>query len=129
MALRPIPLIAVVVLLFVSGRPAVAGDAQETARLAAVLQSAAVTADKAQACQRLAEVGTAEAVPALASLLADEHLSAYARTGLEAIPDPSAAEALCAALTTLKGAQLVGAINSRRTACCRGGAQPVPDGP
>jgi len=53
---------------------------------------------KAKACYRIGELGAKEAVPALAALLADEHLSAYARYGLEPIPDPSADDALRAAL-------------------------------
>ncbi|MEO8657512.1 MAG: HEAT repeat domain-containing protein [Bryobacteraceae bacterium] len=67
---------------------------------------------KAKACQRTGELGAKEAVPALAALLGDEHLSTYARYGLEPIADPSADEALRAALPKLKGNQLIGAINS-----------------
>ena len=51
-------------------------------------------------------------MPALAALLADEQLSAYARSGLEGIPDPSAAEALRTATSSLKGKQLIGVVNS-----------------
>ena len=43
---------------------------------------------------------------------ADEHLSAYARYGLEPIADPSADDALRAALAKLQGNQLIGVINS-----------------
>ena len=68
--------------------------------------------DKARACQQLGEFGTKEAVPALAALLSDPALGAYARSGLENIPDPSAAAALRSALTSLKGAQLAGVVNS-----------------
>jgi HEAT repeat protein len=67
---------------------------------------------KAKACQRAGELGAKEAVPALAALLADEHLSVYARYGLEPIADPSADDALRAALSKLKGKQLIGVINS-----------------
>ena len=67
---------------------------------------------KAKACQRAGELGAKEAVPALAALLGDEHLSVYARYGLEPIADPSADDALRAALTKLKGVQLIGVINS-----------------
>ena len=49
--------------------------------------------EKAKACQRLAVVGTKDAVPALAALLPDEKLNVYARFGLEGIPDPAADEA------------------------------------
>jgi len=67
---------------------------------------------KAKACQRIGELGAKEAVPALAALLGDEHLSVYARYGLEPITDPSADDALRAALSKLKGNQLIGVINS-----------------
>jgi HEAT repeat protein len=67
---------------------------------------------KAKACQRIGELGAKEAVPALSALLADEHLSVYARYGLEPIADPSAGEALRAALSKLKGNLLIGVINS-----------------
>ncbi len=67
---------------------------------------------KAKACQRIGELGAKEAVPALAALLGDEHLSVYARYGLEPIRDASVDDALRAALSTLKGTRLIGAINS-----------------
>src|ERR1035438_4564423 len=85
----------------------------EVRNLIAVLQrSDASLHDKARACQQLGEFGTKEAVPALAALLSDEVLSAYARSGLEGIPDPSAAAALRSALTSLKGNRLIGVVNS-----------------
>jgi len=82
-------------------------------RLIAILQdkSASVYA-RAKACQRLAVVGDKSAVPALAALLADTQLSHYARFGLEPISDPSAGDALRAALANLKGNLLIGVINS-----------------
>jgi HEAT repeat protein len=67
---------------------------------------------KAKACQRLGEIGGKEAVPALSALLGNEHLSTYARYGLEPIRDPSADHALRAGLTKLKGNLLIGVINS-----------------
>lgn len=79
------------------------------------LQAEASFYDKARACQQAGEFGTAELVSALAALLADEKLSAYARSGLENIPDPSAAAALRNALKTLKGDVLCGVINSLGT--------------
>jgi HEAT repeat protein len=84
----------------------------EVAELVAVLQSDAAPFDKAQACQRLALVGTREAVPALAALLADERLSSHARFGLEPIPDPSVDDALRDALGQLHGRLLAGVIHS-----------------
>ena len=68
--------------------------------------------EKAKACQRLAEIGTKQAVPALAALLPDEHLNCYARGALEVIPGPEAAAALREAAGKLKGLQLVGVLNS-----------------
>lgn len=67
---------------------------------------------KAKACMRAGELAAREAVPALAALLDDEHLSVYARYGLEPITDPSAGDALRAALTKLKGDRLIGVVNS-----------------
>jgi HEAT repeat protein len=70
--------------------------------------------EKAKSCQRLAVVGTPEAVPALAALLTDEHLGVYARFGLEPIKHPSVDNALRNALSRAKGGPLVGVINSIR---------------
>ena len=80
--------------------------------LLAVLDSDAGLFEKAKACQRLAVIGTKNAVPVLAKLLADEQLSHYARFALEPIPDPAVDEALRASLTTLQGGPLVGVVNS-----------------
>lgn len=74
--------------------------------------SSATTFQKAKACQRLASVGTKEAVPALAALLADPQVSTYARYGLEPIGDSAVDEALRTALAKSKGALRVGIINS-----------------
>lgn len=70
------------------------------------------TEQKARACQALAVVGGADAVPALAELLDDDELASYARTALEVIEDPSAGEALRAALNTLQGRLLAGVVTS-----------------
>jgi HEAT repeat protein len=67
---------------------------------------------KAKACQRVGELGAKEAVPTLSALLSNEHLSTYARYGLEPIADPSADDALRDGLTKLKGNLLIGVINS-----------------
>jgi len=81
-------------------------------QLIAVLQSDAPPANKAITCKQLAVYGTKAAVPALAPLLADEHLASWARIALEAIPGPAADEALRQAIGKLQGKLLVGAINS-----------------
>lgn len=67
---------------------------------------------KAKACQRAGELGVKEAIPVLAAMLGDEHLSVYARYGLEPMPDPAADEALRSAMAKLKGVRLIGVINS-----------------
>lgn len=86
--------------------------ADEMPDLVKVLSSDADTFAKAQACQRLAAVGEAEAVPALAALLPDEQLSAYARSALETIGGPSAAAALLDAVPKLDGGLRIGVVNS-----------------
>ncbi len=83
----------------------------ETAALA-VLASDAGLREKARACQELGDFGGPASVPALAAFLGKEHLADYARSGLEGIKDPSAGAALRAALPTLEGRYLVGAVNS-----------------
>jgi len=87
-------------------------SAPDQAKLIAVLMSKATVKAKADACRQLATVGTRDAVPALAALLADESLAHMARYGLEPIPDPSVDDAFRAALGQLKGRPLVGVIGS-----------------
>lgn len=85
----------------------------DAAGLVRILSDASATEfQKAKACQRAGELGAKEAVPALAALLSSEHLSTYARYGLEPIADPSAGDALRAALPKLKGILQAGVINS-----------------
>lgn len=97
--------------------PTAAEKKAEAAKLVVLLQSDAATIDKAKACRRLALIGDKDAVPALASLLADERLTSYARFGLEPIPDPSVDDVLRDALGKLRGAPLVGVINSVGVRC------------
>lgn len=85
--------------------------------LVALLAGDAEMPLKARACQQLAVVGDAAAVPALAALLADARLGDYARCALENLPSPVAAEALRAALPTLRGSALAGAIDSLGVLC------------
>lgn len=85
---------------------------QKEQKLIAVLQSNAPPQDKAIPCKLLAVYGSKDAVPALAPLLADKELASWARTALEAIPDPAADEALREALGKLEGRLLIGTINS-----------------
>ena len=93
--------------------PAAPPASQATAELVAVLASdRSTTFDKAKACQVLARVGDASAVPALLRLLADEQLSGYARHALEEISDPAASAALRTAADDLEGELLVGVLDS-----------------
>ena len=89
---------------------AIASPDEEQA--AGVLASEAGPQEKALACLRLAAVGGAGSVPALAALLGDEQLADYARSGLEGIADPAAAKALREAAGRLTGRPLVGVVNS-----------------
>ena len=87
--------------------------AEKQKKLIAVIESKdAPPQDKAITCKQLARCGDKSAVPALAALLSDEKLAAWARIGLEAIPDPAADEALREAASRLQGRLLVGVVNS-----------------
>ena len=87
--------------------------AMDSAELVAILNDPDATEfAKAKACQRLAMVGDAAAVPALAGLLSDPRLAHYARTALEPMPPGAADQALREALGKLDGDLLVGVINS-----------------
>ncbi len=81
-------------------------------RLAAVLGTDAPQAAKDFVCRKLSLIGTADSVPALAPLLADEKLSHMARYALERIPGQQATAALRQALPKVKGLLKVGVINS-----------------
>lgn len=78
----------------------------------AVLESDAPLREKAVACHKLVYVAGPKSVAPLAALLADEVMSDYARSGLEAIEDASASQALLDALPKLKGRMLAGVVNS-----------------
>lgn len=81
-------------------------------KLAAVLPSGASRAAKDYVGRKLAVIGTAESVPALAALLPDAHLSHMARYALERIPAPEAAKALRDALAKTSGALKAGVAGS-----------------
>ncbi len=92
--------------------------AEEADLIVVITDPDASLKEKSDACRELAQVGTEEAVPALADLLASEELSHMARYALEALPYPAADEALIAALDELEGRPLLGVIVSagvRRT--------------
>ena len=83
-------------------------------KLISILKSDAPLKEKADACQELTRVGTRQAVPVLAPLLADEKLSYWARYALEPIADPSVDTALRKALGKLKGPLTVSAFAKTR---------------
>ncbi|MCX5675371.1 MAG: hypothetical protein NTX87_10235, partial [Planctomycetota bacterium] len=108
-----------IVALFFARTPVPPGSATPFAEpkdqpaLIAVLKSADATQkEKADACRELAHVGTKDAIPALAALLADEKLSHMARYGLETIPDPAVDDVLRGMLGKVKGRLLAGMIGS-----------------
>lgn len=78
----------------------------------AILDSEAPLREKAVACHKLVYVAGPKSVAPLAALLDDEVLSDYARSGLEAIDDPSASRVLLTAMPELKGRLLAGVVNS-----------------
>jgi len=84
----------------------------DEAALIAVLESDGEEFDKMKACQRLAVIGTAQSIPVLAELLADEKLAHYARFALEPIDDPAVDETLRNALDEVDGELKIGVINS-----------------
>lgn len=81
-------------------------------RLLAILKTDAPPPEKSDACRELARIGTRQAVPVLAPLLADGQLSHMARFALEPIADPAVDAALRDALGKVKGQMLVGVISS-----------------
>ncbi len=86
---------------------------QDADKLLAVLKSAdASRQDKHRACQLLASVADAAAVPVLARLLADDELHHMARYALEPIPSPAVDKALREAMGKLTGEKLIGVIAS-----------------
>ena len=84
----------------------------EEAQLIGVVQSTASTAEKEDACRRLKQLGTESCVPALAKLLADEHLYQAACDVLETLPGNAAGEALRAALKTTEGKAKAGVVHA-----------------
>jgi HEAT repeat protein len=96
-----------------SAPAAAPAPAPKTADLLRVLESAdAPLFERARACQQLTVFGTAEAVPVLAKLLADEKLGHYAREALEGMASPAADAALRESLGRLQGHALIGAVTS-----------------
>jgi HEAT repeat protein len=80
--------------------------------LVAVLDSSVAPEARQFACVQLRVIGTARAVPALARALADAELAPAATATLEALTEPTAGDALRAALATASGRTLLGVINA-----------------
>lgn len=82
-------------------------------RLLAILQDPATSLAARQfICQQLSIMGSAQSVPVLAKMLADDKLSDLALLALERIPDKSAGKALRDAMPAAKGNTLLGIINT-----------------
>ncbi|QDV44600.1 HEAT repeat protein [Stieleria neptunia] len=102
--------IATLAILSVAAVPVSAAETET--ELLDILRSDAAGGEKAIACKKLAIHGSNTAVPELAKLLPNPHLSSWARIALEVIPGTEADEALRMATQTLDGRLLVGTINS-----------------
>jgi HEAT repeat protein len=90
---------------------AIAADDEN--RLAELLQSPQTSLEQKDAiCQKLRISGSARAIPALASLLADENLSQSARLALQPMSFPEAGQALRDALPRTSGKTMAGIIDS-----------------
>ncbi|MCD6303903.1 MAG: HEAT repeat domain-containing protein [Planctomycetes bacterium] len=93
------------------GQPAARKDLER--RLDAVLKNPSATrAAKQYVCRKLAIIGTAASVDALAALLGDEKLSHMGRYALERMPCAEAGAALRDAIAKTSGKLKVGMINS-----------------
>ncbi|MEM7384138.1 MAG: HEAT repeat domain-containing protein, partial [Verrucomicrobiota bacterium] len=100
-------------LLFVLWVPTTLGQSDKTTEWIATLQSGEASLEaKAKACRQLGESGNEKAIPALAALLDDRILSAYARAALERIPDKAGLQALSNALDTVSPARIPGILDS-----------------
>jgi HEAT repeat protein len=86
--------------------------ADEEERVIAILQSVAPAPEKEAACLRLKLIGTAQSVPALKSLLADENLSQWALDALQTLPAREANDALLTALPTTAGKTKAGVVDA-----------------
>jgi HEAT repeat protein len=80
--------------------------------IAAAVSADRPVAERAAACDRLRHVGDARAAAALAPLLEDEAMAAWARHALESMPCPEAGAALRGALGRTTGALRAGVIDS-----------------
>ncbi len=77
-----------------------------------IIKGDAPQEQKVRACRVLRVIGTVDAVPALAGMLADKKLSHIARYALEPMPYPEVGRALRDALGRAEGAAKIGVIHS-----------------
>ena len=94
----------------VHGNPASRAALEQ--RLAPYLAPSFPQATRAFVCRQLAIIGSVASVPALAALLADEHLAHMGRYALERIPAPEADKALRDAVGKASRKSKVGIIHS-----------------
>lgn len=92
------------------GKPAIRQQLED--RLIAALSGKLTRDAQDYVCRKLAIVGSAAAVPALAALLVSKDNSHMARFALERIPAPEAAAALRDALSKVSGSLKIGVISS-----------------
>ncbi len=95
--------------VFITVSAAVAAQNADPLQL---LQSGASQQEKAEACRALSIHATKDALPVLAGLLCDEHLSHMARYALEPMPFPEVNGILRDALAKCNGLVKVGIISS-----------------
>lgn len=81
-------------------------------RLTAILAAGSSRAAKEYACRKLAMIGTAASVPALAAILPQKDHSHMARFALERIGGPEAGDALRKAFASVDGELKLGMISS-----------------
>lgn len=103
--------VAALALSFLSATAADATRNRED-QLLDILRSPASAREKDAACAELKFVGTAKAIPVLATLLPDPQLSHSARFVLESMREPEAGQALLKALALASPEQRVGIIES-----------------
>jgi HEAT repeat protein/type 1 glutamine amidotransferase len=84
----------------------------EAALVKALTNAECTYAGKQWVCRTLRQMGTAQSVPALAALLADEKLSHMARFALQDMPAPEAGAALIAAMDQVEGDLMIGVVSS-----------------
>ena len=84
----------------------------EAAMVKAMKNSKTKYAGKQFVCRMLRRIGTAQSVPALASLLSDKEMSHMARFALQDMPCSEAGDALIKALGEVKGDLKIGIVGS-----------------